>query len=60
LTGLVFAAGVYIVFRILRRQQTNTDADDAAKILRQRYANGEIDEEEFERRRTRLSVPHQP
>lgn len=60
LTGLVLAVGVYVVFRILRRQQTSTDADDAAKILQRRYANGEIDEEVFERRRNRLSVPHQP
>ncbi|AQL43538.1 hypothetical protein BV210_12900 [Halorientalis sp. IM1011] len=34
---------------------TATGADDALTTLRQRYAAGEIDEEEFERRRERLS-----
>ena len=54
LLGLVvaaFVAGVYL----LRRLDADRTADsDALTVLRGRYARGEIDDEEFQRRRTRL------
>jgi uncharacterized membrane protein len=48
----LLVAGVYLVVRLA--EEAATDTDDALGLLRQRYARGEIDDDEFDRRRTRL------
>jgi putative membrane protein len=48
---LVLLAG--LVYLALRFREEESDVD-ALSVLRRRYAAGEIDDEEFERRRTRL------
>lgn len=48
---------VYLL--VIRRKSTDeTPPDDALALLRRRYAQGEIDEEEFETRRSKL-LPQQ-
>lgn len=41
-------------FMLAGRQQGDTNEDEAMEILRERYRHGEIDSEEFERRRKRI------
>jgi putative membrane protein len=49
---VVLVAGAVYLLSTARR---DADADtDALTVLRRRYARGEIDDEEFERRQTRL------
>jgi len=54
---VVLAVPAIAVYALATRGGSGTaaGADDALATLRQRYAAGEIDEEEFERRRERLS-----
>jgi putative membrane protein len=47
----VLVAGVYLLRRL---DADRTAESDALTVLRGRYARGEIDDEEFQRRRTRL------
>lgn len=54
LIGLVLLG--YLVFRLAqRRSGPGTQRASAREILDQRYARGEIDEEEYRRRREGLS-----
>ncbi|MFM6851646.1 MAG: SHOCT domain-containing protein [Terrabacter sp.] len=48
--------GAVAAYRALRRdhERTTTDRDDPVKILEQRFARGEIDSDEFSRRREML------
>lgn len=52
--GLVIA-GIVLGIRWLARQGAGVPADAAPEILRQRYARGEINHEEFEARRRDLT-----
>jgi putative membrane protein len=55
LISLVILVGIlYLVGQWLHRRNTTDTRDEALATLRQRYATGEIDEGEFEERRTRL------
>lgn len=53
----VIAVPAVVLYALATRDGSGSgsDGDDALATLRQRYAAGEIDEEEFERRRTRLT-----
>jgi uncharacterized membrane protein len=47
----------YLGIKLARTESTDTsesDADQALETLRRRYANGEIDNEEFQERKERL------
>jgi putative membrane protein len=48
----VLAALASLAFRLSEGRESGEA--DALSVLRRRYASGEIDDEEFERRRTRL------
>lgn len=53
---LVGIVGYYLVRRIRETDEPESDTvDSALATLRERYAKGEIDEEEFQQRRDRLS-----
>ena len=52
--GLVIA-GIVLVIRWLARQGGGAGSDAALEILRQRYARGEINKEEFEAKKRDLS-----
>lgn len=55
---VVAVAAVVAIVLVLARGSFSEDRrrrdDNALEVLRRRFASGEIDEEEFERRRTRL------
>jgi len=53
--GLVIA-GLIVGLRWLIRQGRSGGRDEALEILRQRYARGEIDKQEFEARKRDLGV----
>jgi putative membrane protein len=55
LWGLVIA-GLVVGLRWLIGQGRPTGRDEALEILRQRYARGDIDEQEFEARKRDLGV----
>lgn len=55
LTIAILVGGAYLALRLLQDGETDTGRDDALAILEQRYARGEIDEEEFEKRRNQLA-----
>ncbi|HET7873971.1 MAG TPA: SHOCT domain-containing protein [Methylomirabilota bacterium] len=52
----VVIAGVIIAIRWFLRQTGQQHADTALQILRQRYARGEIDKDEFESRKRDLTA----
>ena len=57
LLGLVILVGVvYLAGQGLQSQDETGARDEALATLRRRYATGEIDEAEFEERRTQLSA----
>ena len=45
---------VYVVKDFLPNDSKKSSEDDAMEILRQRFARGEIDEQEFEQRKKEL------
>jgi len=49
------SAGIVLGIRWLARQGRESRSDPALEILRQRYARGEINKEEFEARKRDLS-----
>jgi putative membrane protein len=51
----VLVAVAYLV-RQLVGEGTTARGDDALRVLETRYARGEVDDEEFERRRDRLAA----
>ena len=51
----VVIAGIVLGIRWLARQGRESKSDPALEILRQRYARGEINKEEFEARKRDLS-----
>jgi putative membrane protein len=51
----VLAALAYLALRLLEDPERRPEGDDAVGLLERRYARGEIDDEEFERRRDRLA-----
>lgn len=53
--GLVIA-GLVLGIRWLTSQGKETRSDSAMEVLRQRYARGEIDKEEFETKKKDLST----
>ena len=59
LLGLTVAAAVAVTRYILPGSGASSRADPALDALRTRFANGEIDEEEYRRRRAALSRSHQ-
>jgi putative membrane protein len=58
---LVFSALIYLAYKLMKRhhshlyQPNNLENNAAIIILNQRFANGEIDEEEYTKRKTILS-----
>lgn len=48
--GLLLALPLYLVYAIVRRRDNGTD-DRPLSVLRERYARGELSDEEFETRR---------
>lgn len=59
---LIFALAIYAAMRIFRSRTPNTDAwfqdrVDSLQILKARFANGEITQEEFAKMKHVLSQP---
>jgi putative membrane protein len=53
--GLLALPLVFGYVLLTRQRSAKGDPDDALAVLRRRYASGEIDDEEFETRRGKLS-----
>jgi putative membrane protein len=54
--ALLIGLPVFLVYWLVTRFQTDDHAEDSAlAVLREQYARGEIDDEEFEHRRDRLT-----
>lgn len=51
---VVLVATIGVVVYLLTQQSGSTNADQALGVLRERYARGEIEDEEFEERASRL------
>jgi putative membrane protein len=51
--GLFIAVPLYLVYALLNRE-TDGDAERPLSVLRERYARGDLSDEEFERRREQL------
>ena len=53
---LIIGLLVYLVYRISTRSgHDSSDDDPALEVLREQYARGEINDDEFERRQARLA-----
>ena len=54
--GVILIGGFFLVRYLMRQSQTATRATEntALEILKQRYARGEINDEEFERMKAKL------
>ncbi|MEF8840258.1 MAG: SHOCT domain-containing protein [Haloarculaceae archaeon] len=50
----VVAGLAYLAWRLVLVEESSADAPEAMRVLETRYARGEVDDEEFERRRDRL------
>lgn len=55
LLAVLLVAAVYALSS--RRQRASRDDTEVLSVLRRRYARGDIDDEEFDRKRTRLEEP---
>ncbi|WP_255494126.1 SHOCT domain-containing protein [Halarchaeum sp. CBA1220] len=54
--ALLVAVPLSLIYWLGTRSQSNGPAEDSAlAVLQERYARGEIDDEEFDRRRARLA-----
>jgi putative membrane protein len=51
--GLLFAVPLYILYALLNRGSGEND-EQPLSVLRERYARGELSDDEFDRRRTQL------
>ncbi|WP_254524941.1 SHOCT domain-containing protein [Natrinema caseinilyticum] len=51
--GLLLTVPLYLIFALARRRGGKTD-ERPLSVLRERYARGELSDEEFERRREQL------
>ncbi|ELZ79622.1 hypothetical protein C455_08557 [Haloferax larsenii JCM 13917] len=51
--GLLIAVPLYFVYALLNRG-SGGDAEQSLSVLRERYARGELSDDEFERRRKQL------
>lgn len=54
LIALIVVAAVYLI----RNGSPTDDQDQAMELLREQYARGEIDEEEFDERSSRLTATY--
>lgn len=54
-TVLIIVGGAYLATRFLGERETEPGANDALAVLERRFAQGEIDEEEYETQRERLT-----
>ena len=55
--ALFIGLPVYSIYWLATRSQTDGHAEDSAlAVLQERYARGKIDDEEFDRRRARLTT----
>ena len=54
--GVIIIGGFFLVRYLMRQSQTSTRATEntALEILKQRYARGEINDEEFEKMKAKL------
>lgn len=52
---IVLVAVVILMFRLMGKQENVTTKNNAIDILKERYAKGEIDKEEFEQKRKDLT-----
>jgi putative membrane protein len=48
---IVLVAVVILMFKLIGKQDSETKSNTALDILKERYAKGEIDKEEFEQKR---------
>ncbi len=46
---------IYVIRDVVGKTESSSPNDDALEILKRRYAQGEIDEAEFERRKKELA-----
>ncbi|WP_049972707.1 SHOCT domain-containing protein [Haladaptatus cibarius] len=53
--GLLIVVPLVLVYIFAGRHDTERETDSATAVLRERYARGEINDEEFERLRAKLS-----
>lgn len=54
--AVVVIGGGFLIYRMLsNRNGTQEENDSALRILRERYAKGEISEEEYEKKRSDLT-----
>jgi len=51
---VVLVVLIFVLKSIFGSSNRNTSSEDAMEILRQRFARGEIDEDEFEQRKKQL------
>ena len=55
--ALIIGLPIYLIYWLTTRSQTETQPEDSAlAVLREQYARGEIDDEQYERRRDRLTA----
>lgn len=55
--ALIFGLPIYLVYWLATRSGPDGPAEDSAlSVLREQYARGEIDDEEYDHRRDRLTV----
>jgi len=52
----VVAGLAYLAWRLVLAAESSADAPEAMRVLETLYARGEVDDEEFERRRDRLGA----
>nr|WP_233340737.1 SHOCT domain-containing protein [Haloprofundus sp. MHR1] len=57
--SLLIGLPAYVIYWLAMRSRTNGHTEDSGlAVLQERYARGEIGDEEFERRRARLTPDH--
>lgn len=51
---IIIVLVVFVIWAVMNSGQNNQPKDTPMEILKRRYANGEIDEEEFQKRKKEL------